>query len=158
MNVCPKCQNANLQDASAELDVVSEDRDETEWWKCFRCGWRGRLIVGRRTETEADLDEGEDAGETTATIQAPGKRHCHAPGRKRQFCSQPPMKGKDFCKKHLDYRPVLTAAAPTTVVVHRGPVVRDDVMPTTDLDAAITQLRDDLAVLERARDIMQRSA
>lgn len=149
MKICPKCQNANLADASGEL---GDDSDEIEWKKCFACGWRGRPIMGRPTVTEAELDEGEDVGESHATILAPGKRHCHAPGRKHRFCSAYPVKGKDYCKKHLSMK----IAEAVQEVAHRDPVLNGEVVKASDLDHAIGQLTGDLAVLERAREIVNR--
>lgn len=153
MKICPKCQNANLADASSELD---DDSDEVEWWKCFVCGWRGRPIMGRPTVTEEALEDGEETGEATTSIQAPGERHCHAPGRKRRFCSQYPVRGEDYCRKHLGMKPEREAERPVQTVVSRDPVVVGDLVPATDLDHAIGQLQGDLAVLERAREIMSR--
>ena len=43
MTCCPTCQNANLQDASAEFDEDGEG--EVHGLKCFACGWRGQLSV-----------------------------------------------------------------------------------------------------------------
>lgn len=153
MKICPKCQNANLADASSEL---GDESDEIEWKKCFACGWRGRPIMGRSTVTEEALDKGEETGEETTTMQAPGKRHCHAPGRKHRFCSQYPVSGEDYCKKHLDMRPVEQPEQPSQAVVNREHVVMGDLVPATDLDHAIGQLQGDLAVLERVREIMAR--
>lgn len=156
MKICPKCQNANLADASSEL---GHESDEIEWKKCFACGWRGRPIMGRSTVTEEELEEGEDAGEETTTMQAPGKRHCHAPGRKHRWCSVWPVKGEDYCKKHLDMKGdglIEQPEQPAQVVASRDQVVMGDLVPATDLDHAIGQLQGDLAVLERAREIMAR--
>ena len=154
MMICPKCQNANLADASGELDDGS---DEVEWKKCFACGWRGRPIMGRRAVTETELEDGEETGEAT-TIQAPGKRHCHAPGRKHRFCSAYPVKGQDYCKKHMASKVERTTEQPAQAVVNRDPVVLGDLVHATDLDQAIGHLQGDLAVLERAREIVQRMA
>lgn len=154
MKICPKCQNANLADASSELGGES---DEIEWKKCFACGWRGRPIMGRPTVTEEELEDGEGTGEVATTMQAPGKRHCHAPGRKHRFCSQYPVSGEDYCKKHLGMKPEREAERSVrSVVVNRDPVVLSDLVPATDLDYAIGQLQGDLAVLEPAREIVNR--
>lgn len=146
--ICPKCQNANLADASGELDDGS---DETEWLKCFMCGWRGRPIMGRPTVTEQDLEDDEDAGDTTATMRAPGKRHCHAPGRKHRFCSAYPVKGQDYCKKHLamkdqNQKPLRICPGDSVMVAQ--------VMKATDLDDVILKMENDLAALNRAREIL----
>ena len=151
--ICPKCQNANLADASSEL---GHESDEIEWKKCFACGWRGRPIMGRPTVTEEELEDGEDTGDVATTMQAPGKRHCHAPGRKHRWCSQRPVKGEEYCKKHLAMKPAREAERPAQAVVNRDPVVVGDLVPATDLDHAIGQLQGDLAVLERAREIVNR--
>lgn len=153
MMCCPKCQNANLSDASCELD---DDSDEVEWWKCMMCGWRGRPIMGRRAVTEAELEDGEETGEEPTTMLATGKRHCHAPGRKHRFCSAYPVKGKDYCKRHLVTKLRHKAERPAQAVVNRDPVVLGDLVHATDLDQAIGQLQGDLAVLERAREIVAR--
>lgn len=152
---CPKCQNANLADASAECDGQGGDED-IEWMKCFACGWRGVPIMGRSTVTDDELDAGEDTGESVATVVDPGRRHCHAPGRKHRFCSQWPVKGEDYCKKHLFMKPEPEAEQPAKAVANRDPVVVGDRVPATDLDHAIGQLQGDLAVLERAREIVNR--
>lgn len=157
MKICPKCQNANLSDASGELGI---DSDEAEWWKCMMCGWRGRPIMGRPTVTEEELEEGEDAGEETTTMQAPGKRHCHAPGRKHRWCSRYPVSGEDYCKKHLFMKPaerIEEPENPAQAVASRDQVVVGDLVPATDLDHAIGQLQGYLAVLERAREIVNRT-
>lgn len=115
--------------------------------------------MGRRAVTETALDEGEDTGEATTTMQPPGKRHCHAPGRKHRFCSQYPVSGEDYCKKHLFMKPtdqIEQPEEPAQAVVNRDPVVVGDLAPATDLDHAIGQLQGDLAVLERAREIVNR--
>lgn len=148
--ICPKCQNANLSDASSELD---DDSDEVEWWKCMMCGWRGRPIMGRSTVPERKRAEDEGADEAASDLQTSGKRHCHAPGRKHRWCSQWPVKGEDYCKKHLSMK---GTENPVQEVAHREPVVVGDVVPASDLDHAIVQLQGDLAVLERAREIVSR--
>lgn len=152
MKICPKCQNANLADALSELDNAS---DETEWWKCFKCGWRGRPIMGRPTVTEREIEPGD----ATAIMQDHMKRHCHAPGRKHQFCSQRPLFGEDYCRKHMvlkHERSTEKAEQPEQAVSHRPSVVVGALMPATDLDHAIGQLTGDLAVLQRAREIVNR--
>ena len=158
MKICPKCQNANLTDASAEFEGQGGD-DEIEWKKCFACGWRGRPIMGRPTVTEEELDEGEETGAATTSMQAPGKRHCHAPGRKHRFCAAYPVKGEDYCKKHLFMKPAERIEEPKNLaqaVASRDQVVVGDLVPASDLDHAIGQLQGDLAVLERAREIVNR--
>lgn len=115
--------------------------------------------MGRPTVTEAELEDGEETGEATMSIQAPGKRHCHAPGRKHRFCSQYPVSGEDYCKKHMEMKPVERieqSETPAQAVVNRDQVVMGDLVPATDLDHAIGQLQGDLAVLERAREIVAR--
>ncbi|MGL4296229.1 MAG: hypothetical protein ACRCTG_10975 [Aestuariivirga sp.] len=110
--------------------------------------------MGRRAVTETDFDEGEETGEVATTMQVPGTRHCHAPGRKHRFCSQYPVRGEDYCKKHMVMNPAHEAAPPARVVANRDPVVVGDLAYATDLEHAIGQLRGDLAVLERAQEIV----
>lgn len=93
--------------------------------------------MGIATVTDDELDAGEDTGESVATVVAPGRRHCHAPGRKHRFCSQWPVKGEDYCKKHLFMKPEPEAAQPAKAVANRDPVVVGDLVPATDLDHAI---------------------
>ncbi|MCS6294324.1 MAG: hypothetical protein H8J66_14735 [Nitrospira sp.] len=113
--------------------------------------------MGRPTVREEDLEDGEETGDATTTMQAPGKRHCHAPGRKHRWCSAYPVNGEDYCKKHLAMKVEREVERPAQAVrINLDPVVLGDLVPATDLDHAIGQLQGDLAVLERAREIVNR--
>lgn len=159
MMYCPKCQNANLADASAELDDQSGE-GEVEWMKCFACGWRGRPIMGRVSVRDEESDAGEETGESGVTAIEPGCRHCHAPGRKHRFCSVWPVKGEDYCKKHLSMkakgsRPAVPAVVePKTLATPRPVMTSGGVLSV--LDAAIVSAQADIEALERTREILAR--
>lgn len=156
---CPKCQNSNLADASAEFDGQGGDED-IEWMKCFACGWRGVPIMGNATVTDDEFDDGENTGESVAAGVAPGRRHCHAPGRKHRFCSVWPVKGEDWCKKHLAMKAkgarvaVPAVVEPETLATPRPVLTNGSVLSV--LHGAIVSAQADIEALERTRAILAR--
>lgn len=159
---CRKCWNENLVDASAEL--VGASAEPGTWMKCFQCGWRGRPLTGRVT-----------VAQDTETK----RRHCHSPGIRTEFCTGYPLKNQDYCRACMKKRDPLRVKPTRAVPIVEAEVeVGEDggakkdtqvrspgvaralamIKGTSVLDRMIAKLADDLALLERAREILQREA
>lgn len=112
------------------------------------------------------------------------RRHCHSPGIRTEFCTGYPLKNQDYCRACMKKRDPLrvkpTRAVPSvdvemeeaeTTIGEDGGAKKDTQMRspgvaralamikgTSVLDRMIAKLTADLALLERAREILQREA
>ncbi|MDO8357269.1 MAG: hypothetical protein Q7U76_12840 [Nitrospirota bacterium] len=127
--MCPKCQSANLMDATAELDETFND-GQLAWLKCL-CGWRGKLDAPVKQEEQTMGKWSEEARLAFHARKAAAKHE------------------EDSTRSVV---PVTCQSIPS----RSSSSVTVDGSALTILDATLEKLSEDVTTLIRAKEIVER--